>query len=102
MAFPSVAMLMPGGRGGSSGWICCVWVSLPLCVSVPIGMISVFSRLNFAPDARHHFCRMFSRSEYLSVEDKYMVVSSAYRLIFMAQVKSTLARPTITCLMETT
>ena len=70
VAFPSVAILMPRGRGGSSGWICRVWDILPWCVSVPIAMISVFSRLNFAPDARHHFFRIFSRSEYLSVEDR--------------------------------
>ena len=63
VGWPSVAIQIPGGRGGSSGCICHEWITLCLCVSVPMDIISVFSRLNFAPDARHHFSRTCSRSE---------------------------------------
>lgn len=47
---------------------------------MPIGSTSVFSKLNFAPEARHHFLRMSSRSEYRSSLERYIVVSSAYIL----------------------
>jgi hypothetical protein len=77
VGWPSSAILISGARGGSSGWILQVCVSCSLCSFVPIGMISVFSRLNFAPEALHQVERMFSRSVYLSDKDRYIVVSSA-------------------------
>ena len=82
VGWPSVAIRIPGGRRWSSGCICHEWITLCLCISVPMGIISVFSRLNFAPDARYHFSRMCSRSEQWLVSERYTVVSSAYRLTF--------------------
>jgi hypothetical protein len=44
--------------------------TLSRCGFGPIGMISVFSRLNLAPDAVHQVSRMFSRVLYLSFFDR--------------------------------
>ena len=57
-------------------------MSRVLCSIVPIGIISVFSRLKRAPDALHHSFRIASKSMYLSELARYTVVSSAYRLTF--------------------
>jgi hypothetical protein len=48
-----------------------------------MGSISVFSILNLVPDAKYQCFRIFSRLEYLSSCDKYIVVSSAYILIII-------------------
>lgn len=40
-----------------------------LCCLDPIGMISVFSRLNFAPEALHQVVSRFSSVVYLSDSD---------------------------------
>ena len=50
---PSTAMRISGWRGGSEGWIHRVETTLALCSVLPIGMISVFSRLKCAHEARH-------------------------------------------------
>ena len=50
---PSAAMWISGWRGGSEGWIHHVETTLALCSVLPIGTISVFSRLKHAPEARH-------------------------------------------------
>ena len=63
--------------GGLFLFTLCVEQILCLCVEVPIGMISIFSRLNLAPDAMHHMERICWRAVYKSVSDRYIVVSSA-------------------------
>ena len=50
---PSTAMRIFGWRGGSEGWTHLVETTLALCSILPIGTISVFSRLKRAPEARH-------------------------------------------------
>ena len=62
-ACPSSATLMAWDRGGSSGWTRLVSMIRVLWSGEPIGITLVFSRLNFAPEARHHFARMRCRSE---------------------------------------
>ena len=69
-AFPSSAMRMPCWRGGSSVFTLRVVQILCLWVGVPIGITSVFSKLNQAPDAMHHLDRIFWRDEYESVSDR--------------------------------
>ena len=78
-ACPSSAMWMSWWRGGSLLLIFCVVQILSLCSRVPIGIISVFSRLNFAPDARHQLVRISWSAMYESDSDRYIVVLSAYR-----------------------
>ena len=81
VGLPSLAIFISRLSGSSSLCILLESIILFLCVSVPIGMISVFSRLNFAPDALHHVVSSSSRSLYLSDVERYTVVSSVYRLI---------------------
>ncbi|KAF9783299.1 hypothetical protein BJ322DRAFT_1069956 [Thelephora terrestris] len=50
--------------------------------AVPIGIISVFSTLNFAPDTSHHSSSMPIRSDRLSCSVRTTVVSSAKRDTF--------------------
>lgn len=71
--FPSLAMFTMSCRGSSMSFSfhCCTTCSL--WSLVPIGRISVFSKLNFAPDAIHQSFRMSSKLEYLSFNNKYIV-----------------------------
>ena len=60
-ACPSGAMCTLVLSGLSAGWI---WWEVRMwlwCVLVPIGMTSVFSRLNLVPDTVHHWFRRDSR-----------------------------------------
>ena len=67
---PSGAILMFSGRGWSSGWSCLVVRTHSRCCLVPVGITSVFSTLNFAPEARHHRVRIYSSVSYLSDSDR--------------------------------
>ena len=60
-ALPSGVILIAWESGGSFLVIFLEVHILSLCSSVPIGMISVFSRLNLAPEAMHQLDRMFWR-----------------------------------------
>src|SRR6267154_3235039 len=66
MGLLSWAILIVFSQGSSSVISFLVVITVVLCALDPIGRISVFSMLNLAPDARHHFCRMSFRSLYLS------------------------------------
>ena len=81
MAWLSWTIWMFGLSGSSAGCSLHVVLTLFLCARDPIGMISVFIVLNFAPDAEHHVSRMPFRSLYRSFIPRYMVVSSAKRLM---------------------
>lgn len=83
MAVPSCAIFIVFWRLMSSGWSFLVAIILSRCSCVPMGTISVFSMLNLAPDALHHRVRISCSVSYLSFSDRYIVVSSAYRLILM-------------------
>lgn len=61
-ACPSLAIQMDWGRGWSVGWMHLVFITQVLWAGQPIGITSVFSTLNFAPEARHHLDRMCCRS----------------------------------------
>lgn len=78
--FPSWAIFIVWERGRSFRVIFLEEHTLSQCSSVPMGIISVFSRLNLAPEAVHHLDRMFCRAAYESDSERYIVVSSAYRL----------------------
>jgi len=53
-------MWMLFGRGDWSFWfIFCDRMTVSLWSTVPIGMISVFSMLNFAPKTEHYLSRVF-------------------------------------------
>ena len=54
-----------------------------LCSSMPIGIISVFSILNFVPETLHHWLRILCASSNLSFLLRNRVVSSANRVISM-------------------
>lgn len=54
-----------------------VCVTVHWCSSEPIGIISVFSMLNFAPDTSHHAFRRLYTSLNLSLWWRYRAVSSA-------------------------
>lgn len=77
----SLVILISRLSGASSSCSFCELYTLSLWAVDPIGMISVFSRLNFALEALHQTVSNFSRSEYLSDAERYTVVSSAYRFI---------------------
>ena len=62
--FLSVVIVMPGGRLLLSECIHQVWAILCWCFSVSMDIISVFSRLNLAPNTLHHFVRRISRLAY--------------------------------------
>ena len=64
--------------GDRSLWLI-FWVAttVDLCSSVPIGMISVFSMLNLAPDTLHQWLRISWTLLNLSCLLRYRVVSSA-------------------------
>ena len=80
ISVPSLVILMVFGSGWSSE---CSWhaeITLLQCSWVLIRIILVFSTSNFAPEAWHHWVRIRVRELYLSVSDRYTVVSSVYRL----------------------
>ena len=70
MACPLLASLIFSCRGRSSGWSFLVCITRSLCSWVPMGTISVFSILNFAPDALHHLERIIWRVSDLSDSDR--------------------------------
>ena len=70
VGLPSSAILIPGGSGVSVGWRVRSSTIRTLCCLEPIGIISVFSRLNFAPEALHQVFSRFSSDIYLSEPDR--------------------------------
>src|ERR1700761_2636455 len=64
-----------------------------LCVAEPIGTISVFSMLNFAPDASHQFFNISSTLSKLSPLSRYRVVSSANMLTRILSVRPGIVIP---------
>lgn len=78
IGFPSLAMFIVSCQGSSKSFsfYCCTTCSLWSLML--IGRIFVFSKLNFAPNAIHQSFSMFSKLEYLSFNNRYIVVSSAY------------------------
>ena len=67
---PSSATLTSGGSGGSVGLMHQVVRTLCLWVFVLVGMTSVFSMLNLAPEAEHHFIRISRSAAYESAFDR--------------------------------
>lgn len=65
MGLPSLAILTWSDQGSSSSLNFLLITTDARCAGEPIGRISVFSRLNLAPDARHQDWRMSSRSDRL-------------------------------------
>ena len=61
VGWPSGAIWMPSANGVSSGCRQRVSSTQFWCSAVPIGMISVFSRLNLAPEAVHQVLSRCSR-----------------------------------------
>ena len=82
VASPSSAILIclsiPSWSWGFSLLVVITWLRW---AGVPIGIILVFSLFNFAPDAWHHSSRMLWGSSILSFWLRYMLVSSAKRLV---------------------
>lgn len=84
MASLSLAMCIWSFSGvWSRGFTFRVAMTADLCSSMPIGIISVFSILNFAPETLHHWLRILCASSNLSFLLRNRVVSSANRVISM-------------------
>ncbi len=79
----------------SSGLILHVATMIYLWSSIPIRMISVFSMLNFAPDASHHSSSIGSILSNLSLSLRYRVVSSMNILTVSFSFSPEMARPCI-------
>ncbi|KAI0656862.1 hypothetical protein C8Q70DRAFT_1009477 [Cubamyces menziesii] len=63
---PSLAIFVPSSRGVPVSLVIFVLITFSRYSLVPIGMISVFSSLNFALDPLHHFCVTPTRVSYSS------------------------------------
>ena len=84
MAFLSLAMCIWLFSGvWSRGFTFHIAMTVGLCSSMPIGIISVFSILNFVPETLHHWLRILCASSNLSFLLRNRVVSSANRVISM-------------------
>ena len=64
-----------------------------LCSSDPMGIISVFSMLNLAPEARHQSSSRDCTWLKLSVSDRYRLVSSAKKLALIGSGIPGIAKP---------
>ncbi len=93
-ASPSLAIVTLSSRGLlSSTLIFLVVMILCLCASVPIGIILVFSMLNFAPDTWHQLVRMSPTSSNRSFSLRNRFVSSANKVILTFLSRPGIAKP---------
>jgi hypothetical protein len=90
---PSHAILIKASYGWSSSLSFLVSANCSLWDLVPISKISVFSKLNLAPDAMHQCFKMSYRSLYQSPFLRYIMVWSAYRFMMTQWVRPGILNP---------
>ena len=96
IASPSFAILVPSRSGvWLQGPSILVEAALCQCSSLPIGIILVFSLLNFAPDTSHHSSRILQTKWKLSSLLRQRLVLSAKSFIASLSIRPDMFMPFI-------